>query len=106
MSDFGAMSALTEIKKRIQEAKKEEAELTELDLTSINIGKFTPEISALIEKEDKLEVIILVDCSLTTLAGFPKCGFQAIDLSQNSYISAKLVSQTTPTSRCWQLSPI
>lgn len=42
--------ALDQIKKKINEAKKENSSFTDLDLTDIPINKFTPEIKALIEE--------------------------------------------------------
>lgn len=35
-------SIVSEIKKRIDEAKKRQTDFTDLDLSSIQIGKFTP----------------------------------------------------------------
>lgn len=73
---------LNEIKKKIDESKNGE-ELIDLDLTEIKFDRFTPEICALIEKEKNLEVLIIAGCGLKSLAHFPKCKFQAIDISNN-----------------------
>ena len=75
-------SPAEQIKNIIKSAKKE-GDVIELDLSSINFDKFTPEISTLIENEKNIEVMILSGCGLKTLEGFPKNKFQALDLSSN-----------------------
>lgn len=75
---------LKEIEKKIQESKAE-GEVIDLDLTDVAIGKFTPEIAALIEAQKSLEVVILSNCGLKSLVNFPKCNLQAVDLSHNEY---------------------
>ena len=77
-------STLKEIEKKIQESKAE-GDVVDLDLTGVAIGKFTPEIAALIEGQKSLEVLILTNCGLKNLANFPKGKFQALDLSSNEY---------------------
>lgn len=76
---------IQEIKKRIDQAKKEDPQYGELDLSEIKIGKFTPEINALLEKNKNLEILYLVDCDLTTLEGLPKGKYIGFDFSKNKY---------------------
>ena len=75
---------LGEIKKIIKDSKTKDG-LIELDLSKLKFVQFTPEISALIEGEKSLEVLILSGVGLKTLAGYPKCKLQATDLSDNKY---------------------
>lgn len=72
-----------EIKNKIKEAKANDKNFTDLNLGGVEIGKFTPEINALIEDIKNLEVLYLNECGLTTLEGFPKVDLVAVDLSQN-----------------------
>lgn len=74
--------ALKEIENKIKESQ-EAGEVIDLDLTEVTIEKFTPEISALIERQKNLEVLILSNCGLKSLENFPKCKLQALDLSHN-----------------------
>lgn len=74
---------IAEVKKKIDEIKKKDPNFTELDLSEVKIGKFTPEINALIEKCKNVEILHLIDCDLTTLEGFPNGQFAAIDFSKN-----------------------
>ena len=77
--------ALDKIKQAIKESK-EAGDAIELNLQSIKFERFTPEIRAAIEELKELEVLILIDCGLTTLENFTNQNFHAIDLTQNKYI--------------------
>lgn len=57
------MSALQAVKDRLKELD-DLATLEELDLSEIDIGKFTPEIKKELEKCKKVQILILQGCNL------------------------------------------
>jgi hypothetical protein len=71
-----------EIKNIINKAK-EEGEVLELNLEGVKFTRFTPNMRKDIEALKDLEVMILIDCGLETLEGFPKLNLHAIDISRN-----------------------
>lgn len=60
------MSALSKIQNIIKESEEGE-NLFELNLSEIEIRRFTPEIKKTIEKCTSLEILILVGCQLDSL---------------------------------------
>ena len=80
--------AETELKNIIKKIK-EEGDALELNLEGVKFPRFTPTMKDDIEELKGLEVMILIDCGLETLEGFPKINLQAIDLSKNKYLSSE-----------------
>ena len=72
------MSALSEIKDRLD---KEPDNLNMMELSGINIGAFTPEIKAYLERFKKVKVLMLRNCHLDSLDNLPSWKLTAIDLS-------------------------
>lgn len=77
--------AETELKNIIKNIK-EEGDALELNLQGVKFPRFTPTMKDDIQELKGLEVMILIDCGLETLEGFPKINLQAIDLSKNKYL--------------------
>lgn len=59
-------AALVEIKSRMKKLGKP-ADIVELDLTEIPIGKITPEIKKAIEACTNLEIFSVAECDLSSL---------------------------------------
>lgn len=68
--------------KQIEDKIKNNA--VEVNISSIEIPEFTPEIKELLEKHRTIEVLVMNNCNLTSLKNFPKLpSLQALDLSSN-----------------------
>lgn len=61
-----AKAALVEVKTRIKKQGKP-ADIVELDLSEIPMGKITPEIKKAIEACSKLEILSIAECDLSSL---------------------------------------
>jgi hypothetical protein len=76
------MSALQAIKDRLKEFD-DLPNIDELDLSEIDIGKFTPEIKKELEKCKKVTILILQGCNLQSLENLPKWALNVIEVSEN-----------------------
>ena len=82
MADVKA--ALVDIKSRIKKQGKP-ADVVDLDLTEIPIGKFTTEIKKAIEACINIESFSVAECDLTSLDNFPVLKkLKELDVSSNS----------------------
>lgn len=79
------------IKERIRSNEDKPEEIVELDLSEIQIKKFTPEISREIESCAKTEVLLGNDCGLTSLDNLTsKLPLVAVDFSNNQLTDSDL----------------
>lgn len=77
-NQFETMSVIKQIEEKFKNNP------IEVDLSSIEIPEFTPEIKELFEKHKKVEVLVMNNCNLTSLKNFPSLpSLQALDLSSN-----------------------
>lgn len=76
------MSALQTIKDKLKELGNL-AEVDEIDLSEIDIGKFTPEIKKELEKCKNVNILILQGCNLESLENLPNWKLNVIELSEN-----------------------
>lgn len=94
------MSALKEIQTRLKEY---ESDTATLDISGINIGKFTDDIKKELQKFKNVAILNLQDCGLESLDNLPKWKINVLDISQNKY-SLLHPDSLTPSSPLWQPS--
>ncbi|CAD8078987.1 unnamed protein product [Paramecium sonneborni] len=93
-----------EIKQKTQEQK---GKLMDFDLDNVKIEKLDKQAAELLEKQNQLESLSLVECSLMTLEGFPKLpNLQNLVLEQNSLDgeAIKFIANTYPNLICLSLA--
>eukprot|EP01017_Pseudomicrothorax_dubius_P034997 TRINITY_DN4856_c0_g1_i11.p1 TRINITY_DN4856_c0_g1~~TRINITY_DN4856_c0_g1_i11.p1 ORF type:complete len:198 (+),score=79.12 TRINITY_DN4856_c0_g1_i11:33-626(+) len=80
---------LERIKECVEDQKP--AEVEEMDLEDIEIGKLTPAIKKELEKYKNLKILGITNCGLTTLENFPNLNaLQELNLSTNNLNGAAL----------------
>ncbi|CAD8073945.1 unnamed protein product [Paramecium sonneborni] len=93
-----------EIKEKTQE---QQGKLLEFDLENVKIEKLDKQTADLLEKQNQLESLSLVECSLKTLEGFPKLpNLQNLVLETNSLDgqAIKFIANTYPKLMCLSLA--
>jgi hypothetical protein len=88
-----ATNPIKEALQRVEDETQGQEQVEELALDSIHFQKFTPELTAAIEKFPDLLFLSLNDCLLTTLTGFPKLPkLIRLELTDNKVSAAQLAN--------------